>query len=159
MKSKAKPERKKGAAVRVQRVVRAQMKIYTDGTASFHVRGYDFRFADLQVAINGYLFAPMRPNDSAQTRQEEKLWSKTQNEIPPLADAPCSPISCGVYARDGETWTVAQNGHKELYVVTDLGWHDVKDFEQEVPGQWVKIHKCQWGGCECWANVQEEPRR
>lgn len=44
----------------VQRVVRAQMKIYTDGTVSFHVRGYDFRFADLPISVNGYLFAPVR---------------------------------------------------------------------------------------------------
>lgn len=36
------------------------MKIYKDGTASFHVRGYDFRYADIPVAINGYLFAPVR---------------------------------------------------------------------------------------------------
>lgn len=46
----------------VQRVVRAQMKIHGDGTASFHVRGYDFRYSDLPIAVNGYLFAPMRPN-------------------------------------------------------------------------------------------------
>lgn len=67
MKSRAKPEREKSAAVRVQRVVRAQMKLYTDGTASFHVRGYNFRFADLPVAINGYLFAPMRANEKGQS--------------------------------------------------------------------------------------------
>lgn len=36
------------------------MKIYTDGTVSFHVRGYDFRFADLPISVNGYLFAPVR---------------------------------------------------------------------------------------------------
>ena len=47
----------------VQRVVRAQMKIHADGTASFHVRGYDFRWADMPIAVNGYLFAPVRPNN------------------------------------------------------------------------------------------------
>jgi hypothetical protein len=37
------------------------MTIHEDGTASFHVRGYDFRFADMPIAVNGYLFAPVRP--------------------------------------------------------------------------------------------------
>lgn len=46
----------------VQRVVRAQMRIHADGTVSFNVRGYDFRWADTPIAVNGYLFAPVRPN-------------------------------------------------------------------------------------------------
>ena len=48
-----KPEKRK-------RAVKAQMTIHADGTASFHVRGYDFRFADMPIAVNGYLFAPVR---------------------------------------------------------------------------------------------------
>lgn len=60
--TKVKPELKKRAEVRVRRVVGAQMKIYSDGTASFHVRGYDFRWADMPISVNGYLFAPVRPN-------------------------------------------------------------------------------------------------
>ena len=55
---------KAGRQLRVRRVVGAQMKIYEDGTASFHVRGYDFRWADIPIAVNGYLFAPVRPNDA-----------------------------------------------------------------------------------------------
>ncbi len=39
------------------------MTIQEDGTVSFHVRGYDFRFADMPIGVNGYLFAPVRPND------------------------------------------------------------------------------------------------
>lgn len=46
-----------------QRMVRAQMLIREDGTVRFRVRGYDFRFADLPIDVNGYLFAPVRPND------------------------------------------------------------------------------------------------
>ena len=57
---RARTERAKPRSV--QRVVRAHMKIHADGTASFHVRGYDFRWADMPIAVNGYLFAPVRPN-------------------------------------------------------------------------------------------------
>lgn len=44
------------------RSVRARMTLHEDGTASFHVSGYDFRFADMPIAVNGYLFAPVRPS-------------------------------------------------------------------------------------------------
>lgn len=44
----------------IKRTVRAQMTIGEDGVASFHVRGYDFRWADMPISINGYLFAPVR---------------------------------------------------------------------------------------------------
>lgn len=62
-KNKLKP---KARASSLKREVRAQMTIHKDGTASFHVRGYDFRFADMPIAVNGYLFAPVRPNEKGE---------------------------------------------------------------------------------------------
>jgi hypothetical protein len=59
MESEPKTERKKRAVVRT---VKAQMKIYGGGTVSFHVRGYDFRWSEMPIAINGYMFAPVRPD-------------------------------------------------------------------------------------------------
>lgn len=56
------PKRRRTAGS-LERVVRAHMTIHKDGTASFRVRGYDFRWADMPIAINGYLFAPVRPNN------------------------------------------------------------------------------------------------
>ncbi len=40
--------------------VRAQMLVRANGSVSFRVRGYDFRFADMPIDVNGYLFQPMR---------------------------------------------------------------------------------------------------
>lgn len=62
-----------------ERVVRAQMKIHKDGTASFHVRGYDFRWADMPIAVNGYLFAPVRPNTQAEPLPPDGERGRTQD--------------------------------------------------------------------------------
>lgn len=63
-KIRKKPNNSPTGGRRLRRVVRAQMTINEDGTASFHVRGYDFRFADLPISVNGYLFAPVRPDNA-----------------------------------------------------------------------------------------------
>ena len=55
--------KKTGQRPSLTRRVRAQLRIHEDGTASFLVRGYDFRWADMPIAVNGYLFAPVRSND------------------------------------------------------------------------------------------------
>ena len=66
--TKRKPKARAGS---LKRVVRAQMTIHEDGTASFHVRGYDFRYADMPIAVNGYLFAPVRPNAKGDSQSPE----------------------------------------------------------------------------------------
>lgn len=38
------------------------MTIHDDGSVSFHVRGYDFRFSDMPISVNGYMFSPVRIN-------------------------------------------------------------------------------------------------
>lgn len=57
-----------------QRIVKAQMLISSDGVASFKVRGYDFRFADMPISVNGYLFEPKK------TRERNWLEKASQTE-------------------------------------------------------------------------------
>ena len=52
------------------RIVKVKMLIHTDGRVSFMVRGYDFRYSDMPIDVNGYLFAPVR---SKLSNQKESL--------------------------------------------------------------------------------------
>lgn len=42
------------------KLVPCKMVIAQDGRISFRVRGYEFKYSDMDIDINGYLFRPVR---------------------------------------------------------------------------------------------------